>query len=121
MQYFWLILLVVIVISEFLTKDLFERIFMVVYYALGLLIAVHTDAFGWKIAFIFVAGSICCADKGKMLTPSHVVAYTIILGMVLYTITDKLGGFGAGVASIVTTLFSLCVLISAKKSRSAEE
>lgn len=117
MENFWIILLVAIGIACFVTRDWYERILMIVFYAVGLLVAVHIDGWGWKLLYIFVVTAICKEDdNGEMFTPSHVVACTIVAGMILYTVCGKwLNGFGIGLAGIITTLMSIAVVISAKK------
>ena len=121
-EYFWTILLVAVAISCCITKDWWERIFMVVYYALGLLFAVHVDAWGWKLAFIIVVGSICCFDNKGIYNPCHTVGYNIISAMVLYTITVKWFPLPLlqGVAGVITTAMCfgtvIITIISNKKS-----
>ncbi len=120
MENFWVILLVAIVITMFVTKSWYERMLMVVYYALGLLFAVHVSSWGWKLLFMFVVISFCMADKDReMMTPSHVVGYTIVLAMVLHTVTNWLG-FGAGLAGIITTVFSIATIVAAIKNNSVK-
>lgn len=125
LNYFWVILLVAIVISEFLTKSWYERIMMFIYYALGLLFAVHIPGWGWKLAFVLIMGAILReTDDGKTpFSPSQMVAASIVTAMVLYTITVKWLPFSLlqGIAGVITTGFAIMTLISASKTKSAKE